>query len=305
MNRQVNCAPKRWKQIVLLFLIMLSVSGLALAQITVLEEEHPVQIDGWYSTMEEVAVYLTRYQQLPGNYLTKKEAQALGWVSRLGNLWDVADGCSIGGDRFGNYERQLPDEYGRRWTECDIDFDGSYRGSKRILFSNDGLIYYTGDHYNTFDEILVILSQKNPGELNKTTTKTTESTTKKTDSTLRTDKKPEAGQSYTDWENVAAYIRKYGELPDNYISMDEAKYLGFSNKKDNMGTVAPGYTIGGGVFQNRERLLPEAAGRTWFECDVDTVNGKRGKHRLLYSSDGLFYLTKDKYKTFVQVEVEQ
>ena len=88
----------------------------------------------------------------------------------------------------------------------------------------------------------------------------------------------------------------------NYISLEDAKSLGFSNKRDNMGEVAPEFTIGGGIFRNREGLLPAARDRIWFECDVDTVNGKRGNHRLVYSSDGLIYLTKDKYKTFVQVE---
>ena len=72
----------------------------------------------------------------------------------------MAEGCSIGGDRFGNYEGILPDQKGRKWTECDIDFDGSYRNGKRVVFSNDGLIYYTGDHYQTFDEVEVIWTDK-------------------------------------------------------------------------------------------------------------------------------------------------
>lgn len=128
------------------------------ATITVDAAEYEVEQDGWYDTMEEVAIYLTFFEELPGNYLTKKEAQALGWESRKGNLWDVADGCSIGGDRFGNYEGLLPEAKGRKWTECDIDFDGSYRGAERIVFSDDGLIYYTGDHYESFDEIEVVWS---------------------------------------------------------------------------------------------------------------------------------------------------
>jgi len=124
--------------------------------ITVNAYEYPVEADGWYDTMEEVAVYLETYDALPENYLTKKEAQNLGWVSSKGNLWDVADGCSIGGDRFGNYEGLLPEAKNRRWTECDIDFDGGRRNAKRIVFSNDGLIYYTDDHYESFDEIEVV-----------------------------------------------------------------------------------------------------------------------------------------------------
>ena len=79
------------------------------------------------------------------------EAKELGWVSKEGNLWDVAPGMSIGGDYFGNYEGVLPEEHGREYHECDIDFDGTYRNAKRIVYSNDGLIYYTEDHYESFE----------------------------------------------------------------------------------------------------------------------------------------------------------
>lgn len=107
----------------------------------------------WYSDKEHVAAYLKAFHELPGNYLTKKEAQQRGWVSSKGNLWDVAPGMSIGGDRFGNYEGLLPEKKGRQYYECDIDFDGSFRNAKRIIFSNDGLIFYTEDHYESFEEI--------------------------------------------------------------------------------------------------------------------------------------------------------
>ena len=106
--------------------------------------------NGTYSSKEEVAEYLHQYGHLPSNYLTKKEAQELGWVSSEGNLWDVAPGMSIGGDRFGNREGLLPQAQGRKYYECDIDFDGTYRNAKRIVFSNDGLVYYTEDHYQSF-----------------------------------------------------------------------------------------------------------------------------------------------------------
>ena len=98
-----------------------------------------------------MAAYLHEFGHLPPNYITKKEAQDLGWVSKEGNLSQVAPGKSIGGDRFGNYEGLLPEAPGRRYTECDIDFDGTYRNSKRIVFSNDGLIFYTEDHYESFE----------------------------------------------------------------------------------------------------------------------------------------------------------
>ena len=145
---------------VLLALLMLLLTPAALAKtITVDAADYDVEEGGRYDTMEEVAIYLTFFDELPENYITKKEAQALGWDNRKGNLWKVADGCSIGGDRFGNYEGLLPDAKGRRWTECDIGFDGGYRNGRRIVFSNDGLIYYTADHYQSFDEIEVIWSE--------------------------------------------------------------------------------------------------------------------------------------------------
>lgn len=107
--------------------------------------------DGTYTSKEDVAEYLHTYGHLPSNFIKKKAAQKLGRVSSEGNLWDVAPGMSIGGDYFGNYEGNLPEAKDRDYYECDIDFDGSYRGAKRIVYSNDGLIYYTEDHYETFE----------------------------------------------------------------------------------------------------------------------------------------------------------
>lgn len=114
------------------------------------QDEETLDEDGWYTTKEDVALYLHLYGHLPDNFITKKEAQDLGWSG--GSLEPYAPGCSIGGSRFGNYEGLLPDKNGRTWTECDIDTMGaSKRGAKRIIFSNDGLIYYTGDHYESFE----------------------------------------------------------------------------------------------------------------------------------------------------------
>ena len=107
--------------------------------------------EGQYTSKEDVAAYLNQYGHLPSNFITKKEAKKLGWVKEEGNLGEVAPGKSIGGDYFGNYEETLPDKKGREYHECDIDFDGKHRGAKRIVFSNDGLIYYTEDHYGTFE----------------------------------------------------------------------------------------------------------------------------------------------------------
>lgn len=121
--------------------------------------DYPVEEDGWYSTMEEVAVYLTLYEKLPGNFISKYDAENLGWDNREGNLDKVAPGCSIGGNRFGNYEGLLPEAKGRKYTECDINYDGGYRNGERIVFSNDGLIFYTSDHYQTFTPVKVIVEE--------------------------------------------------------------------------------------------------------------------------------------------------
>lgn len=116
-------------------------------------EKPAISESGTYSSKSDVALYIHTYGKLPSNYITKKEAQALGWNNKDGNLWKVAEGKSIGGDRFGNREKLLPSTNGRTWTECDIDYKGGYRNEKRIVFSNDGLIYYTGDHYKSFEKL--------------------------------------------------------------------------------------------------------------------------------------------------------
>lgn len=112
------------------------------------EEEAP-DPDGSYTTKEDVALYIHHYGCLPNNFITKSQARELGWKS--GSLEEYAPGKCIGGDHFGNYEGLLPDAPGRSYTECDIDTLGAKsRGAKRIVFSNDGLIYYTDDHYESF-----------------------------------------------------------------------------------------------------------------------------------------------------------
>lgn len=106
-----------------------------------------------YTSKEEVALYLHQYSKLPVNFITKKEASALGWKSSEGNLWQVSNQASIGGDTFGNREGLLPKEKGRVYYECDINYKGGFRGAERLVFSNDGLIYYTADHYETFTKL--------------------------------------------------------------------------------------------------------------------------------------------------------
>ncbi len=110
--------------------------------------------DGYYYDVENVVLYLEEYGELPPNYITKKEAEALGWSG--GSVEDYKEGAAIGGDRFGNYEELLPEADGRKYTECDIDTDGyPSRGSRRLVFSNDGLYFYTSDHYESFSEVTV------------------------------------------------------------------------------------------------------------------------------------------------------
>ena len=115
------------------------------------EDNKTVDEDGWYTSKEEVALYIHLYGDLPDNYVTKSEAEDAGWSG--GNVERyTGEGTAIGGSRFGNYEGLLPQEKGRTYTECDIDTPGSNsRGAKRIVFSNDGLIYYTDDHYESFE----------------------------------------------------------------------------------------------------------------------------------------------------------
>ena len=111
-------------------------------------QEAPIPEEGSYTTKEDVSLYIYTYGCLPQNFMTKKEARALGWEG--GGLEDYAPGMCIGGDHFGNYEGLLPED--RDYTECDIDTLGKdSRGSKRIVFSDDGLIYYTDDHYESFE----------------------------------------------------------------------------------------------------------------------------------------------------------
>lgn len=116
---------------------------------TEIETEAAVDEHGVYTSKDDVALYIHTYGRLPENFISKKDAQDLGWSG--GSLEPYAPGKCIGGSRFGNYEGLLPEKPGRTYTECDIDTLGkSSRGAKRIVFSNDGLIYYTDDHYEHF-----------------------------------------------------------------------------------------------------------------------------------------------------------
>ena len=102
---------------------------------------------------QAIADYLFEYGELPDNFITKKEAQALGWDSSRNYVSDVAPGKSIGGDYFGNYEGILPKDKGQKYHEADCYYTGGKRRAERIVYSSDGHVYYTEDHYATFTEL--------------------------------------------------------------------------------------------------------------------------------------------------------
>ncbi len=107
--------------------------------------------NGEYTSAADVALYIYTYHSLPDNYITKNEARSLGWDSEKGNLDEVAPGKSIGGDKYGNYEKKLPEH--QSYKECDVNYHGGYRGAERLIFTEDGDVYYTADHYNTFTKL--------------------------------------------------------------------------------------------------------------------------------------------------------
>ena len=102
---------------------------------------------------QRIADYLFEHGELPDNFITKKEAQALGWDSSRNYVSDVAPGKSIGGDYFGNYEGILPKDKGQKYHEADCYYTGGKRRAERIVYSSDGHVYYTEDHYATFTEL--------------------------------------------------------------------------------------------------------------------------------------------------------
>ena len=115
--------------------------------------EKPTEAPGPIIEPQAIADYIFAHGELPDNFITKEEAQALGWDSTRNYVSDVAPGKSIGGDRFGNYEGQLPRKKGRTFRECDCNYTKGKRNGERIVYSNDGRVWYTSDHYETFTEL--------------------------------------------------------------------------------------------------------------------------------------------------------
>jgi ribonuclease T1 len=146
---------KKWSLIICAVFLLVSFAGCQSTAINDPAGTNVVSVkEGQsYSTKDEVAAYINEYHKLPPNFITKAEAQKLGWDNSKGNLWIVTNKMSIGGDRFGNLEGLLPKAKGRQYYECDIDYYGGYRGAERIIYSSDGLIFYTDDHYKTFIQL--------------------------------------------------------------------------------------------------------------------------------------------------------
>lgn len=104
-------------------------------------------------TSEEIVVpFVKNNAKLPDYYITKGEARSKGWIASKGNLCDVLPGRAIGGDNFSNREKNLPSQKGRKWYEADLNYNCGNRNADRLLYSNDGLVYVTHDHYKTFDK---------------------------------------------------------------------------------------------------------------------------------------------------------
>lgn len=130
------------------------ISSVSTTAVPAQTEEQPfddlgIREDGEYTQKDELALYIHLFGHLPGNFVTKDEAEAAGWTG--GAVGKVLPGKSIGGDRYYNREGLLPKASGRVWTECDVGDRRNTRGGERIVFSNDGLIYYSPDHYDSFE----------------------------------------------------------------------------------------------------------------------------------------------------------
>ena len=98
--------------------------------------------------------WLLYRNRLPDYYVTKEEAIDAGWKSKKGNLSEVLPGKMIGGDIFYNNQGKLPKNLNRVWYEADFDYVSGYRNTCRILYSNDGLIFVSYDHAQTFYELV-------------------------------------------------------------------------------------------------------------------------------------------------------
>lgn len=100
------------------------------------------------------------------------------------------------------------------------------------------------------------------------------------------------------------YVALHGVLPDSYISEAEAEAQGWKKWFGNLSEVLPGKMIGGKIYRNRDHRLPESDGRIWHEANFDYISGYRNNCRMLYSNDGLLFVTYDHYTTFFEIGTE-
>ncbi len=120
--------------------------------------------EGPITDPRSIADYLFSHgMRLPDNFITKNEARSLGWDSRENYVSDVAPGKSIGGDHFGNYDEKLPVGKGISYREADCYYTKGKRNAYRVIYSSDGRVWYTEDHYNTFVELLPSPGAESPG----------------------------------------------------------------------------------------------------------------------------------------------
>ena len=106
-----------------------------------------------YTSMEEVALYIHTYGTVPPNFVSKTKARNAGWVAEEGNLQDVLPGMSIGGGGWHNDDQVMPGDEWDQWYECDINYSGGYRGAERLVYSDNGMVFYTADHYDSYARI--------------------------------------------------------------------------------------------------------------------------------------------------------
>jgi len=276
-----NGMLKKWISVALAFVLLLSglVTGLVPAENLLAVSYADKAAKGQSQAVQEpiiepqaIADYLFEHGKLPDNFITKAEARKLGWDNTRNDVSDVAPGMSIGGDKFGNYEKLLPTKKGRQYYEADCYYVKGNRNAHRIVYSNDGLVFYTNDHYQTFVEMKPSLKE---------------------DARQEPIIEPQA---------IADYLFEHGELPDNFITKAEARKLGWDSSRNYLSDVAPGMSIGGDKFGNYEKLLPTKKGRQYYEADCYYVKGKRNAHRIVYSNDGLVFYTGDHYETFKEMK---
>ena len=220
---------------------------------------------------QQLADYLHTHQgQLPERFITRSQAKKLGYVSGKHSLSDVAPGFALGGDKFQNREGLLPYAKGRTYYEADCSYVKGARNGERLVYSNDGLYFYTSDGFRSFIQLY-------PSE------------------------DADADAPIIEPQAIADYIFAHGTLPPNFITKREAQAMGWDSRINYVSDIAPGYSIGGDRFGNYEGLLPAKKGRQYYEADCYYTSGKRNAHRIIYSSDGLVYYTADHYQTFVRL----